>query len=49
MGDNWDEEDYKKYLMSNYDILHGFKLKWYQKLWVKSLYWWLKRTKIHWR
>jgi hypothetical protein len=29
MGDNWNEEDYKKYLLSIYDILHGFKVKWY--------------------
>lgn len=55
MGDNWDEEDYSRYMKryryiwNNYDIIHGFKLKWYQKLRIKLLYWWLLKRKIYWR
>ena len=49
MAIDWDEEDYKKYLLSNYDILHGFKLKWHQRLWIKFLYWWLRGRKVHWK
>lgn len=40
MGDNWDEKDYVKYYRINYELLHGFKVKWYQKLWIKIMCWW---------
>lgn len=49
MGDNWDEKDYIKYYRRNYDLLHGFKIRWYQKLWVKFLCWWYLDRKIKWR
>lgn len=49
MGDNWDEKDYVKYYRRNYDLLHGFKLKWYQKLWVEFLYWLPFNKNNNWR
>lgn len=54
MGDNWDEEDYVRYL-KRYpfklieDVFPDIKMKWYQKFWINIQCWWILHVRKIWR